>query len=406
MNTLGKLLINSLAQRSVQSIVLITLYIFFADYLTPIQNSFLLTISLAIKDALMMIIPIVVCAFIANTIATFRKQAVLFVISVLIFEWCSNFLSVWYAYACAQLLSSNAFDLANHSTSAQLEPLWRFPYAMPSWWSASKGCFAGLILGCLCALVTLPTTTKFIHSLKASMEWCLKNIFSRLIPLFVLGFLAAAYQSNMLSSILYNTGLILAFLVAILVFYISLLFVIGAYGNLKKAVRHIQNLLPAGAISFMSGCSLSTMPFTIDGTAKNLKDPKLASAIIPATTNIQQIGDCIASTFMAYLIVLYFTGQPPSYIQWIQFSLVYVLARFATAAVLGGAIFVMLPIYEAYLGFSPEMIAVVLAFNVILDPIITSSNVMANGALCKIFENVWGRITSILSTKDSIAKAV
>ena len=56
---------------------------------------------------------------------------------------------------------------------------------------------------------------------------------------------------------------------------------------------------------------------------------------------------------------------------------------------LGGAIFVMLPIYQHYLNFNDEMIAIILAMNVILDPIVTSSNVMANGGLAKIFENIW-----------------
>ena len=68
----------------------------------------------------------------------------------------------------------------------------------------------------------------------------------------------------------------------------------------------------------------------------------------------------------------------------------FVGARFATAAVMGGAIFIMLP-YETYLNFTPEMIAIILAFNLVLDPIVTSSNVLANGALCRIFEMVLGK---------------
>ena len=35
------------------------------------------------------------------------------------------------------------------------------------------------------------------------------------------------------------------------------------------------------------------------------------------------------------------------------------------------------------------MIAIILALNVVLDPLITSCNVMANGALCRVFEKVW-----------------
>ena len=131
------------------------------------------------------------------------------------------------------------------------------------------------------------------------------------------------------------------------------------------------------------------MPWTIGGAAKNLQDPELAKAVIPATTNIQQIGDCIANTFLCFIIYRNFFGHNPDLMTWVSFSLVFILARFATAAILGGTIFVMLPIYESYLGFNAEMIALILAFNVILDPIITSSNVLANGALCRVFEKVW-----------------
>ena len=56
----------------------------------------------------------------------------------------------------------------------------------------------------------------------------------------------------------------------------------------------------------------------------------------------------------------------------------------------------MLPIYENYLNFTPEMIAIILALNVVLDPLITSCNVMANGALCRVFEKVWGFVQAFL----------
>ena len=90
----------------------------------------------------------------------------------------------------------------------------------------------------------------------------------------------------------------------------------------------------------------------------------------------------------------------PDLITWGSFSIVFVLARFATAAVLGGAIFIMLPIYESYLNFTPEMIAIILALNVFLDPLITSTNVIANGALCRVFEKVWRKIHAPLPQEE------
>jgi Na+/H+-dicarboxylate symporter len=111
--------------------------------------------------------------------------------------------------------------------------------------------------------------------------------------------------------------------------------------------------------------------------------------VIPATTNIQQIGDCIINALLCLVIIKSFGQQLPNWDTWLQFSMVFTVARFATAAVIGGAIFIILPIYSTYLGFTGEMIAIILAFNIILDPIITASNVMANAALCNILENVW-----------------
>jgi Na+/H+-dicarboxylate symporter len=161
----------------------------------------------------------------------------------------------------------------------------------------------------------------------------------------------------------------------------------------RNAFSDFKNMVPAGVIAFTSGCSLSTMPVTMEGVAKNLKDPSLANALIPATTNIQQIGDCLANSLLCFWIYKSSFCVAPSFATWASFSIVFVLARFTTVAVLGGAIFIMIPIYKHYLNFNDDMVAIIIAFNVILDPIITSSNVLANGALAKVFENVWMAIS-------------
>jgi Na+/H+-dicarboxylate symporter len=203
------------------------------------------------------------------------------------------------------------------------------------------------------------------------------------------------YKTNLLSQITGYADLAL-WLILFLIAYIIFLFFLGGGPLIPSFFQRIRNLLPATGMAFSSGCSLSTMPWTIEGSAKNLVNPDLAKVVIPVTTNIQQIGDCIINCFFCFLIYTHFNGHSPDLATWGLFSTVFVLARFATAAVIGGAIFIMLPIYESYLGFTPEMIAIILAFNVILDPIVTSSNVIANGALCRIFEKVWmvGRPTN------------
>lgn len=377
-----------LRHRSVQIVLTIALYLALSPYLPQEMHQMLYTVSMLIKDLLLWMLPITVGFFIAYAIASFEKKAPLFILTLFFFEAFSNASSIWYTYGWGHVIGSHIHAMEASQAVDTFSPLWRLPFTKPVWWSADKGTFAGIILGLLAAF-KFPQLQIFLQRGKKMAEQVLTRIFSRLIPLFILGFVAKMTHLRFFDQMLSQYADIFCWLPLIIALYIGGLFLLGSGFSLPIALRNLQNLLPAASIAFSSGCSLSTMPWTIEGTAKNLQDPQLAKAVIPATTNIQQTGDCIAQAFLCFILYLHFNGAPPSLAVWIPFSVVFVLARFATAAVLGGAIFIMLPIYEHYLGFTPEMIAIVLALNALLDPIITCSNVVANGALCRIFERVW-----------------
>ena len=390
--SLSQKLLFFIKKPSLRIMFLLIVYGVVAPYLPYKVHQSLYTLSLLIKDILLWMMPVTVCFFIAQTVTLFERRAALFVVILLIFEGLSNFASVWFALGTAHFLTDWLPVLKQTTLSHDFKPLWRLPNVRPVWWGADKGCFLGLSLGILSGFYHNKYVRNFVAQGKARVENILITVFSPLIPVFILGFIARLYQTHLLQYMAVKYGIIIFELIVILVVYISLLFIISARGPWSNIKRHILNILPAGITALSSGCSLSTMPLTISGTAKHLDQPEMAQAIIPATTNIQQIGDCIVNTFLCFALYKNFYGINPTWIMLLHFSLAFIVARFATVAVNGGAIFIMLPIYEAYLNFNPEMIALILAFNAILDPIVTSSNVMANGALCRLFERVWYKI--------------
>lgn len=381
-----------LRHRGIQVLVILAAYFLLANFLPLWTHQGLYTLSIFIKDLLMWMMPITVGLFIAHTICSFERQALFFVIAIIVFEALSNLSSVWYAFLCGHLAADTLPPLALPSAHFDLNVFWRLPLTRPAWWSADKGTLFGLLMGFSAAISKKAQYKQAIDRGKETVQWVLTHFFSRLIPVFILGFVARMHQMHLFHHLFAHYGALLAWLILFLAVYLGLLFLIGSGFSFKA----IKNLLPAGGIALSSGCSISTMPWTIEGASKNLQNPPLAKAIIPATTNIQQIGDCIANTFLCFLIYRHFYGHNPEIMTWVHFSLVFVLARFATAAVLGGAIFIMLPIYETYLSFNAEMIAIILAFNVILDPLITCCNVVANGALCRIFERVWNSVLVVV----------
>lgn len=389
MRSASEFVFKTLKHRSVQVFLVLFFYLTFAHTLPEVAHQFFYTLSLLIKDLLIWIMPLTVGLFIAYAVGSFERKALLFVLTLLLFEGISNLTSVWYGYGCATLIADQLTTLDASTLSSDFTALWRLPLNKPAWWAADKGVAVGLVLGCINAFSQKSALSTLIAQGKGIVEWILTRVFARLIPLFILGFAAQMFQTDLLSQVFTQYTLLVLWLLSFLAVYVFALFFIGAGPSYKNIITNIKNLLPAWGIALTSGCSLSTMPWTIKGTEKNLKKPHLAQAIIPATTNIQQVGDCIANTFLCFLIYRHFFGENPDLATWAQFSVIFVLARFATAAVLGGAIFLMLPIYESQLSFNPEMIAIILALNVLLDPLITSTNVIANGALCRVFEKVW-----------------
>lgn len=379
-----------LRSRSLHILLLCLSYLLLAPYLPVVCGQVLYSVSLSLKDLLMWCIPLTAFFFIADAIASFKQKAPYFVSLLLGFEAVSNFVSLWFAFAAGAFFLQYAPSLdLFEPTKEGCRVLFRFFPFKPSWWSADKGALMGILCGTLAGFLSIPPLSDSLKFGKQFSQKLLTHGFSKVIPLFVLGFVANAHISDIFGPLIKEGSFLVVQLILILMFYLFFLFFIASKGSLFQMLKGLIALCPAGLMALMSGCSLSTMPWTIRGCEKILQNPSLASSIIPATTNIQQIGDCITNSFLCYLIYAANFGRPPCSKTWLIFAVMFTLARFATAAVLGGAIFLMLPIYEKYLSFNPEMIALILALNIFLDPIVTASNVVANGALCKLFEQIW-----------------
>jgi Na+/H+-dicarboxylate symporter len=101
------------------------------------------------------------------------------------------------------------------------------------------------------------------------------------------------------------------------------------------------------------------------------------------------VGDCFSISILALTILVSFGHPLPTLEEYMLFTVFFVLAKFAVAAVPGGGILVMIPILEKYLGFTPEMLSLITALYILFDPIVTSANVLGNGAFAQIFEKIY-----------------
>jgi Na+/H+-dicarboxylate symporter len=134
--------------------------------------------------------------------------------------------------------------------------------------------------------------------------------------------------------------------------------------------------------------SAAVMPLTIMGAEENAKNKDLAGSVIPATVNIHLVGDCFAIPILAYAVMKSFGMPDPALMTYLVFVFYFVLAKFSVAAIPGGGIIVMLPILESHLGFNSDMLSLITALYILFDPVITSANVLGNGALAKLIDRI------------------
>ena len=261
----------ALRQRSVQTILVLSLYLLTASLLPLMVHQIFYTTSLFIKDVLILVMPLTVAFFIAYTVASFESKAPLLILSLVCFEAFSNLSAVWYTFSFASLSLDSMPMLQGADLKTDFAALWRLPFQKPAWWAADKGCFVGLIFGCIAALHKNEFLSKTLFKGKKVMEFILTRIFARLIPLFILGFAAHLHQTQLLQQVFAEYSVLLVWMLAALFLYMTFLFGLAAGFDPKKMLTYFKNLMPAGGIALTSGCSLSTMPWTIEGASKNLK---------------------------------------------------------------------------------------------------------------------------------------
>ena len=355
------------------------------DYFSDQAISYVYTASHLIKDILMFTLPFIIFSYLLAALVSFEKQAPLLIVAILLLVILSNAASVLVPYGVAHLTFPLLGGMAVQSLTVAKEviyPLWTLgitPFLSPDW-ALLMGIGVGLIVNLFPSAPFKNTVKIWAFRLRDWTTLGLKRGFIPLLPIYVLGFVLKLDRDGSLGILIQSYSQVFILGCVLVVVYISFLYAVAAGFRWSLWVRYIKEMLPAGLTGFSTMSSAATMPLTLAATEKNLQDRAYADFVIPTTVNIHLIGDGIniALTALALLIM---AGQPfPSIGVYLYFTLYYCLAKFSCAGVPGGGVLVILPVAQAYLGLSPEMASLLATIYILQDPILTSANVMGNGA--------------------------
>jgi Na+/H+-dicarboxylate symporter len=346
------------------------------------------TLSLMLQEALIFALPLIIFSFIAFCLMQLGRGTWLLVLTLLGAVCVSNFASVWLAYGIGVLgLQHMPMAPGNLLHSTPLLPLWtlQLPRWCPNFWALGAGLFCGLLI----PYGHWPRLQKLVRSSYSLALFFLQKVFTRCVPVFVLGFLLKLQHEQVLGQLTRSYGPMLGLIVLVQWGYILLLYAWATGFRAAHCIQALKNMSPALLTGLSTMSSAATLPLTLQGTELNTHHPKLAQMVTTSTVNIHLLGDSIAVPLLVLMTAQQFGFPLPSPSQYLVFSLFFVATKFAAAAVPGGGILVLLAFFKSSLGFSSEMVSLITAVYLLLDSVSTSANVGGNGAFAMLFCQGW-----------------
>jgi Na+/H+-dicarboxylate symporter len=351
-------------------------------------QSVFFALGLSIKSLIMFFLPLVIFGLLFKTAAQLAKSATKIIAFLLAAICISNFVSTMVSYQVGMLVHHFDLSIMQPRDHVGLMPAWEF--SLPRWISNAEALFAGMGLGVALSFISPKMTERLSGTLERVVNVILRG-FIGAMPLFIAGFAMKLSYDGLIVKIVKDYALIFA-VVAVAVFsYIAFIYLVANRFRAGHFLRSIGNMLPAAVAGFGSMSSAAAMPLTIVGAEKNVTDSDMARAVIPATVNIHLIGDCFAIPIFAFAVLKNFGLEQPELWMYMIFAVYFVVTKFSVAAIPGGGIIVMLPILESYLGFNAEMLSLMTALYILLDPVITCANVFGNGAFAMVFSKLFGK---------------
>ncbi len=360
----------------------VALGLLFGKFLSPPVQSFFYALSLTLKEALLFVLPFVIASCLFSCLLSFQNSALKIILTLFAGICVSNLACTLIGYTVSKyvLHSFSLFSSPTPQSPAHtlLTPLWDFH--IPSILSNHMALLCGLVASLVFSFYQKHTGIHLANLLRRSVTIFLNKIFVPVLPLFALGFLLKLQSDGLLFGII-KLYLPLVFAIVITqATYTFFLYFAGAHFKTKPLRLFLKNVAPAGIVGFGTMSSMAALPLSIRAAEQNTKHTDFPRTIVPASVNIHLMGDSIAIPMMALALLSSFAKGFPSFETFFIFACFFVLAKFAVAAIPGGGIVVMIPILEKYLGFTPEMAGLITTLYILLDPVITTANVLGNGA--------------------------
>lgn len=359
------------------------------SYVNENMIRFFYTFSLFFKEILSFCLPFIIFSFVVKGILSFKKNAP-FILAILIGTiFLSNGIVALLAYGVAKMFVPyivQDMSVSSFVIGQSLEPYYRF--SLPVSISSEHALLLAIVVGIFLSVVHLPKVESAINLLKNIVETFLNSYFIPLLPLYVFGFLLEVHHKGIFESLFVHYGKTFCIIFVTQTLFIITYYIVAARGSVSRAFTYIRNAWPSYVTAFSTMSSTATIPVSINCAEKNIGNRPLAQISMPIMANIHLLGDSVGTPLLALVTAALFLGHIPDFGAYATFVSYFCTAMLAVSGIPGGGIIVMIPVLVSQFGFNQEMVSIVTALYLLLDPFGTAANVMGDGALIIMVKRV------------------
>ena len=369
----------------------IVLGIVFGLYLPESVNRIFTTFNAFFGQFLSFSIPLIIMGLIMPAISDLGKGAGKLLLLTAVIAYGSTLFSGFMTYFAAagifpQLLESHVNNAAQISSSAlELTPY--FSITIPPALDVMTSLVLAFVIGLGLSYQEKSSLKLVVNDFQKIIMQLIENIIVPLLPLFILGIFASMAFSGKVFSVLSVFISIIGVIFALHILLLLLQYTIAAVLTKRNPFKLLATMMPAYFTALGTQSSAATIPVTLEQTLKNGVSEKIAGFVIPLCATIHLSGSIMKITACAMALMI-LEGRPIDFTLFVGFIFMLGITMVAAPGVPGGAIMAAVGILQTMLGFSEEMIGLMIALYIAMDSFGTACNVTGDGAIALIIDKI------------------
>ena len=386
---------------------------------TDIPVRIFATFGMLFNQLLGFAIPLIILGFIAPGIGSIGRGAGKMLGKAVAIAYVSTILAGFMALIVASLLyphilnGSTAAAVTNPSASlvkpygvtVDANGTENLPFTLPPIMSVTTALIFAFLLGLGMAGLSSTRMYDLAEDFRSIVEKFLSYVIIPLLPVYILSVFANMTYAGQVQHILRVFGKV--FVMVLVLHWVFLLIVYAIAGLVRKEnpFTLLGRMMPAYVTALGTQSSAATIPVTLRSAKEAGVHPRIADFAIPLNANIHLAGSMITITSCSAAVSTMVQGHVPRFSSMIPLILVLGVMMVAAPGVPGGAVMTAVGALQSMLGFSPTMIALIIALHLAQDSFGTATNVTGDGALAAILEGMSSKQLDMPTTAENMANA-